>query len=175
MNSFALLAWASLAASRTFLQWLLVFLNFTLDSEDLSFWHKRKKWFVWTTSVAQVAENHGDEWGLTWHFWWGIYSSILTWTHSQNSLAAAEVLSLKISSHGTSLEWWRRASKSHEISHKQCNKTWWIWLKINGKWDNNMIRISQWRDSDCITNTNNRRKSEIQKSRTVRIAAWGSE
>ena len=32
-----LLAYASLAASRTLLQWLLACLNFTLDSEDLSF------------------------------------------------------------------------------------------------------------------------------------------
>ena len=37
MNSFVLLAYASLAASRTLLQQLLACLNFTLDSEDLSF------------------------------------------------------------------------------------------------------------------------------------------
>ena len=123
MNSFALLAWASLAASRTFLQWLLVFLNFTLDSEDLSFWHKRKKWFVWTTSVAQVAGNHGDEWGLTWHFWWGIYSSILTWTHSQNSLAAAEVLSLKIFPMEHLLNDYKDHPNQHENSHKLCDET----------------------------------------------------
>ena len=34
-----------------------------------------------------------------------IYRSIPTWTHSQNSLEAAEVLSLEISSHGKSLKW----------------------------------------------------------------------
>ena len=38
MDSFVLLAYASLAASRTLLQRLLACLNFTLDSEDLSFW-----------------------------------------------------------------------------------------------------------------------------------------
>ena len=43
-------------------------------------------------------------WGLTWYFRWVIYTSIPTWTHSQNS-CAAEALSLKISSHGTSLKW----------------------------------------------------------------------
>ena len=42
MDSSVLLAHASLAASRTLLQRLLTCLNFTLDSEDLSFWYKRK-------------------------------------------------------------------------------------------------------------------------------------
>ena len=107
MESFALLANANLAAWRTLFQWLLACLNFTLDSEDLFCWYKWKKWFLWTMTAAQAAENHGDEWGLTWYFLWGIYTSIPTWTHSQNSLAAAEALSLKISSHGTSLKWSR--------------------------------------------------------------------
>ena len=43
MDSFVLLAHASLAASRTLLQQLLVCLNFTLDSEDLFYWYNRKK------------------------------------------------------------------------------------------------------------------------------------
>ena len=42
-DSFALLAYASFAASRTLLQQLLACLNFTLESEDLSFWYKQKK------------------------------------------------------------------------------------------------------------------------------------
>ena len=40
MKSFVFLAYASLAASRTLLQQLLACLNFTLESEDLSFWCK---------------------------------------------------------------------------------------------------------------------------------------
>ena len=43
MDSYVLLSYASLAASRTFLQHLLAFLNFPLDSEDLFCWYKRKK------------------------------------------------------------------------------------------------------------------------------------
>ena len=43
MDSFVLLADASLAALRTLLQRLLACLNCTLESEDLSFWYKRKK------------------------------------------------------------------------------------------------------------------------------------
>ena len=34
----------------------------------------------------------------------------------------------------------------------------WIWWKIYGDWDNNMIRISQWRESHCRTNTSVRKK-----------------
>ena len=40
MDSFVLLAYANLAASRTLLQQFLACLNFTLDSEDLSFCYK---------------------------------------------------------------------------------------------------------------------------------------
>ena len=43
MDSFVLLGYASLAASITLLQRLLVCLKFTLDSADSSFWYKRKK------------------------------------------------------------------------------------------------------------------------------------
>ena len=43
MDSFVLLAYAILAASRTLLQRLLACLNITLESEDLPFWYKRKK------------------------------------------------------------------------------------------------------------------------------------
>ena len=72
------------------MQRLLACLNFTLESEDLSFCYKPKKWFLWTMAAAQAVEKHGDEWGLTWYFLWGIYTSIPTQTHSQNSLAVAE-------------------------------------------------------------------------------------
>ena len=40
MDSFVLVAYASLAASRTLLQQLLACLNFTSDSEDLFCWYK---------------------------------------------------------------------------------------------------------------------------------------
>ena len=44
----------------------------------------------------------------------------------------------------------------------------WIWRKVNGNWDNHSIRISQWRENHCRTNTSVRRK-KIQKSRTLRV------
>ena len=71
-----------------------------------------KKWFLWTMETAQAAENHGDRWGLTWCLRWGIYTSIATWTHSHNSLAAAKALSLRIYSHGLSLKLSQRPSQS---------------------------------------------------------------
>ena len=159
MNSFVLLEYASLAVSRTLFQRLLACLNFTLQSEDLSFWYKQKKWFLWTMAAAQAAENHGDEWSLTWYFLWGIYASIPTWTHSQNSLAAAEAPSLKISSHGTSLKWSQKPSLSAPGWNYLMKRgiPLWIWWKLNGNWDNNMIRTSQWRESHCRTNTSVRR------------------
>ena len=84
-----------MADSRTFLQRLLICLNFTLDAEDLLCWYK---WFLWSVTAAKAAENYGDEWGLIWYLRWGIYTSISTYTHSQNLVPAAEVPSLKISS-----------------------------------------------------------------------------
>ena len=85
---------------------LLACLNFTLDSKDLLYWCKQK-WFLWTVAAAEEVENLGDEWGLTWWLWWGIYTSIPAWVYS-----AAEAVSLKISFHGASLKWSQSLSQS---------------------------------------------------------------
>ena len=76
------------------MQQLLPCLNFTLHSEDLA----QMKKVISVKLKTQIAENHGD--ALIWYFWQGLYTSIPTQTYSENSLAAAEALSLKISSHG---------------------------------------------------------------------------
>ena len=55
----------------------------------------KKKGFLWTMAAAQATENHGDELSLTWYLRWGIYTSIPTRTHSQNSIAAAEASEFK--------------------------------------------------------------------------------
>ena len=89
-----------------------------------------KKWFLWTMPAVQAAENHGDEWGLTWYL-----TSIPTWTHSQNSLATVEALSLKISFHGTSLKSSGRPSQSAQESHKLCDETWHLVLSsLENQW-----------------------------------------
>ena len=51
----------------------------------------------------------------------------------------------------------------------KCGILLWNRWKHNGILDNNMIRISQRRESHCRTNPGIRRKKEIQKSRTMRI------
>ena len=104
----------------------------------------------------------------------GIYT-IPTLTHSQNSLAA-EALSLKISSHGTSLKWsWRPSQPAGEQS-----KT----MQWNGaspfEFDGKSIEIETkiWSEipnggKDIVrTNTCIRRKNEIQKSMTLRVTVW---
>ena len=48
----------------------------------------------------------------------------------------------------------------------------WMWWKVNGNWDNGIIRISQLRENHCRTNASIRRKKEIQRRRTVRITVW---
>ena len=45
----------------------------------------------------------------------------------------------------------------------------WVWKKVIGNSDNNMIRISWWRKSHHRRNTRARRKKEIQKNRIVRV------
>ena len=47
-------------------------------------------------AAAHAGEKHEDEWGLTWYLWWGIYTSIPTSTHTQNSLAVVQPLSLTL-------------------------------------------------------------------------------
>ena len=98
-------------------------LNFTFRRFTLLVKMKEVK----TMTAAQATENHGDDWGLTWYLQWGIYTSIPTWNHSQNSLAAAEALTLS-------------------YAMKQGTLFWFFW-KVNGNWDNNMIRISQWKEA----------------------------
>ena len=34
----------------------------------------------------------------------------------------------------------------------------WVWPKVNGNWENNMIRFSQWKKSPCRRNNSVRRK-----------------
>ena len=85
MDTFVLLTYGSLAALRTLLLRLLACLNFTLESEDLSFWYKRKKWFLWIMTTGQAVESLKDEWGLTWYFLWGIHKS----SHSQKFISSS--------------------------------------------------------------------------------------
>ena len=88
MDSFVLVAYASLVVSWTLLQWLLACLNFTLDSEDLFCWYKRKKkdfYELWqqyklmkTMEISEVLPDTYDKKYI--HI---SYTSRPTWSHSQ--------------------------------------------------------------------------------------------
>ena len=60
------------------------------------------------------------------------HASILNWTHSQNSLAAAEAPWLKIFSHGTSPRWWCRPKLKLTELTKLAKLTehifWWLYI-----------------------------------------------
>ena len=146
---------------------------------------RQKKWILWTMAAAQAAENHGDKWGLTWYLWWRIHTSIPTWTHSQNFTSSSRSTDFK-----DTLPWniSQMITKTIPISTRivityavKRGIPLWIWGKVNENWDNNMIRISQWKESHCRTNTSIRRKKEIQKSmseesqsgiRVVKLTIW---
>ena len=72
-------------------------------------------------------------------------------TSSCRSTEFSDILSWNIS---------QRITKTIPINkknrHKLCNEMgilFWVWEKVNGNWDNHMIRIPQWRKGRCRTNT----------------------
>ena len=143
MDFFVLLAYASLAASRTLLQWFLTCLSFILHSGDLSFWCKWKKWFLWTMAAAQAAENHGDEWwDLTWYFWQGNSNQNPLTKFSSSSSRSTEfkdILPWNISQIITKTI---PISTSIVISYvMKRGMPLWIWWKVNGNWDNIVEQI----------------------------------
>ena len=64
MDSFALLAYVNLAASRILLQQLLACLNFTLESEDLSLWYIQKNDFyeLWQQHKQRKTKEMNEAW-----------------------------------------------------------------------------------------------------------------
>ena len=118
INSFVLVAYASLAASTTLLQWLLACLNFILDSEDVFCCYKWKKMF---------SMNYGSSTSC-WKPWrWVRFDLILTmrsiyicstlnsftkFTSRCRSLSPMEHLLHKHKDH----------PNQHKNSHKPCNE-----------------------------------------------------
>ena len=69
---------------------------------------------LWAIAATQAAENHGNEWGLTWHSRWGIYINF-----NMNLLA-------EFSSSSRSTQFnddHEDRPNQHENSHKLYNKT----------------------------------------------------
>ena len=118
---------------------------------------KQKKNFYELWQEQKIAENHGDQWGFTRYLQWGICKSIPTWTSSSRSAKFKDILPWNISQMIT-----KTAPMSMRIfissAMKQDILLWWVWQKVNGNWNDKMIRIPQWRENHCRTNTNIKRK-----------------
>ena len=135
------------------------FKNLVTTITSLSEFYFRRRRFILLVQTKKVISV-----SLIWYFLWGIYTSIPTWIHSQNLLAAAETPSLKISPPwNISQMFTKTISISLRIFISYMMKRGillWIWWKFNGNWDHSMIRISQWRESHSRTNTNIKKKSK---------------
>ena len=144
MDYFVLLD-ASLAASKTLLQWLLSCLNFTLEAEDLSFWYKWKQWFLWTMEMSKAWPDIFYE-GYIHQF--QPEPTNKTHHHQQKYQAFKDLLPWNISQLITKTIPISRRTRTVISYAIKWDIPLWIWWKVNENWDN-MIRIFQWRESHC--------------------------
>ena len=122
------------------------------------------------SSLTHLHSFYGDEWGSTWYLWWEIYTSFPAWTHSWNSVPGEEAMSLKISTYETSPNNHEEHPNQLDNNNNLCDeKGFWVWRKVNSKWDNNMVRISQWRGSHCRTNVT------VWRKKSKRAGLWESQ
>ena len=154
MYSFVLLAYESLAASRTLSQRLLACLNFSLDSEDLSFWYKKNDFYeLWQQHKQLKIMEMSETWPDTFdevHIHHFQPESTPKFTSSSRSPEFKDILPWNIS---------QIIMKTIPISTRIVTKNvmkrgiaLWMWCKVKVNWDDNTIRVSQWRESDCRTN-----------------------
>ena len=152
MDSFVVLGYASL-------QQLLASQNFTFKSEDLSFQRKKvismndgsstSSWKPWRWVRLDLTFSMRD-----------IYinsdlNSLTKLTSSSRSSELKDILSWNISQMITNtIPISTRIVISYAIKQ---GILLWIWWKVNGYWYNNMIKISQWRESHCRANTSIKR------------------
>ena len=162
MYSFVLLAYASLAASRTLLQQLLACLNFTLDSEDWLCGANEKSDFceLWQQHKQQKTMEVSEAWLDTHNEWYIPINSNLNpltkFTNSSKSTEFKNILPWNISEMIIKTVWISTTIIVISYAMKQ-GIPLWVWWKVNGNWDNNMIRVSQTRGSHCRANASIRR------------------
>ena len=117
-------------------------------------------------SAAQAAENHGNEWECTMT---DIYinpnlNPLKQFNSSSRRTEFKDIFLRKISPMITkTVPISTRTVISYAMKRGDPLGIWW---KVNGNWDNNMIRIFQWMENQCRTHTTVRRN---KNSRTVRI------
>ena len=173
MDSFVLVAFASLAVSRTLLQQLPVCRNFTLDTKDLFCWYKQKRDFheLWqqnkqlqTMEMSEVSLDTYDEMKDIY-----VNSKVNPPTKFTSSTRRTEFKDI--------CAWniYQMTPKTVPISMRKIISyvmkqgiPFPVCWKVNENWDNIMIRTSIWWESHYRTNTSIRRNKYIQKSRTVR-------
>ena len=116
---------------------------------------------------------------VTWYFHWEIYTSVPAWTHRLQSLGAEEAPSLKRSLKNSLIEHLSNDHKDHPNQHNKSQKLHnetrdpffsGTESQMDGNWYNHMIRISQWRESHCITNT-----CVTRKNKSKREGLWESK
>ena len=169
MDSSILLAYASLATSKTLLQRLLACLNFTLDSEDLSLWYKRKR--------KVISMNYGSS-TSSWKRWRGVGLDLILSMRNiyinSNLNRLTKFISRSRSTEFKDVLWniSEMITKFVLISMRivisnvmKQGIVLLIWWKVNGDWGNNMIRISQWRENHCRTNTSVRKQKKSKRAR----------
>ena len=153
VNSFILLAYASLA---TLLQRLLACLNLNLELVQMK---------------KVISRNYGSN-TSSWKPW--------RWVRLDLIFSMRDIYINSNPNPLTKFPSSSRSTKFKDILPSNISQMITKTIPINTrivttyvmKRSINMIRISQWREGHCRTNTSVRRKKEIQKSRTMRITVW---
>ena len=103
-----------------------------------------KKYFLWTMAALQAAENHINIIDTNINF---SLKSLTKFTSSSRGTEFKDILPWNFSQTITEPI---PISKIIVISYtmKQGILFWAYW-NVNGNWDNNLIRIFQWRESHC--------------------------
>ena len=159
--SFVLVVYGSLAASGTLFKQLLACLNFTLDSEDLFCLCKQKN----------ISMSYGSSTSGRKPCRWVRLDLILMMRDIYISSNLNPLTKFTSNSRGTEFKdifpWnisqmiTRTVPFSTRIVINYVMKwgiQFLVYWKVSGNWDNNMIRISQWRESHTRTNTSIRGK-----------------
>ena len=145
MDSFLLLQYTGLVASRTFMQRLLTCLNFKLRR------------FILLVQTKKVnAMNYGSS-TSSWKPWrWVSFDQILLMRNiyiNSNLNPLTRFTSTNRSTEFKDILPWnifQMITKTIPISTRIDMKQgilFWVYWKVNENWDNNMIRISQWREA----------------------------
>ena len=128
-----------------------------------------KKWFLWTVAAAQPAENHGDQWGLTWYLQWRICTSIPTWNHTPNSLEQQKHWVQKYPPTEHMSNDHKDHPNQHKNSHKLCDEMdhpIMSLMESQRKLRQQHDQSFPMRKSHYKTNTDVKRRKEIPKSRS---------